>query len=431
MASKRTRRARRQHRSTGNASTAKSTAQACYTYSPLPTETSIRLLEVLPSSDGEINISLRVFDLKDEPVFDALSYSWANPVTIAEEPLPRGQERTEVVRSITVSQSLLTASGQNPVTLDTTLLSFLSAHPSLPYVEYGNRQDHTHIVNCDGRKISLSKTLFEALACLRWILSRKLDGEGQGMVYLETLPTSRSRYIWIDVICINVPLMNRIFASAQHVFAWVGELDTLSYAAWETIPTICDVYRSGQPWIPGHATFEDRVEKRVQLYTLAMLLSRRWFRRAWVVQEAVYARRLYLWSGPFFLDWWKLLPAIRVFETGARIDDTVTLMGRLIRREPTSLVKMFNRVHSGGVREKVITAAVTDEELFDLVKAAVGFINGVVEMKRSLGLPYYEPREGVQTTSFAGECGSVKENIVSQTAALDSDQDLSLPPVLG
>src|SRR5437667_12433709 len=55
-------------------------------YNSLPTPSSIRLLEVLPSPDGEISCALVTADLDDDPVFDALSYTWGNPVTIYEKP---------------------------------------------------------------------------------------------------------------------------------------------------------------------------------------------------------------------------------------------------------------------------------------------------------------------------------------------------------
>lgn len=225
----------------------------------------------------------------------------------------------------------------------------------------------------------------------------------------------------------QVPLMNRIFAAAQSVFAWVGEFDILRHALFTVVPTICEVIESGEPWIPDHATLEDIAEKRADLYVLTILLSRRWFRRAWVVQEAVYARRLYIWSGPFFLDWWKMIPAIRVLQEGDHIMDIVTLMGSLIRREPKSRqCRLFNRAHSGKEIVQPVPGVVTDEELLGLVEGAVAFIDGVVEIKRSLGLPSYLPIARRQPTPPSGPLPSRNTSPQQTTVGSSAEGDSHL-----
>ena len=45
-------------------------------YKPLPTKTSIRLLQKDEEADGRIQCSLHVVDLKDSPCYCALSYTW-------------------------------------------------------------------------------------------------------------------------------------------------------------------------------------------------------------------------------------------------------------------------------------------------------------------------------------------------------------------
>lgn len=53
-----------------------------FEYSPLPTPTSIRLLKIEPSSNeyDMIRCHLVTVDLADRPVFDALSYTWGQPL---------------------------------------------------------------------------------------------------------------------------------------------------------------------------------------------------------------------------------------------------------------------------------------------------------------------------------------------------------------
>jgi hypothetical protein len=45
----------------------------------LPTKTSIRLLRKLEQTEARIRCSLDVVDLKDQPCYSALSYTWGNP----------------------------------------------------------------------------------------------------------------------------------------------------------------------------------------------------------------------------------------------------------------------------------------------------------------------------------------------------------------
>ncbi|KAM6516559.1 hypothetical protein FALCPG4_014741 [Fusarium falciforme] len=55
----------------------------------LPTPTSIRLLDIIESRDDVIRCSMSVVDLDDEGLeFAAISYTWGDPITIHEDPMP-------------------------------------------------------------------------------------------------------------------------------------------------------------------------------------------------------------------------------------------------------------------------------------------------------------------------------------------------------
>lgn len=59
-----------------------------YPYTDLPTPTSIRILKVLPKGQnrkGRMSVTLEVVDLKDNPRYTALSYTWGNPCTVYTE----------------------------------------------------------------------------------------------------------------------------------------------------------------------------------------------------------------------------------------------------------------------------------------------------------------------------------------------------------
>lgn len=99
--------------------------------------------------------------------------------------------------------------------------------------------------------------------------------------------SDRIRSFWIDLLCINqldheekshqVALMGEIYASAESVSIWLGELEDGHFhtqsdvAVWKTIATTCENNPAGSHGNAG--LWHDRV------------FSRPWFQRVWVVQE--------------------------------------------------------------------------------------------------------------------------------------------------
>lgn len=56
-----------------------------YEYSALPTASSIRLVSLATPADCEgpvLFLSMRTVDLNTQPVYDALSYTWGNPISV-------------------------------------------------------------------------------------------------------------------------------------------------------------------------------------------------------------------------------------------------------------------------------------------------------------------------------------------------------------
>jgi hypothetical protein len=62
-------------------------------------------------------------------------------------------------------------------------------------------RDRSQTIFCDSMEIPVTETLFEVLLQLRRIIMSKKEAKERGMVYLETLPVSRSKYLWIDAVC--------------------------------------------------------------------------------------------------------------------------------------------------------------------------------------------------------------------------------------
>ncbi|OCL09414.1 hypothetical protein AOQ84DRAFT_22673 [Glonium stellatum] len=187
--------------------------------------------------------------------------------------------------------------------------------------------------------------------------------------------------------------MSRIFACAKYIFAWIGEFDTLGKSGFEAIMSagqdlqIDSEFEEKDDWNPGRA----RLEKR-RLHALTAFFSRLWFRRAWVVQEVVYARRLYLWSGPFFLDWWLIVPILRTIQEKGLEDKMANLTSSLVCRQPTmKFGKKLASIETKNKSQESLTLPVTYVEILGNVKAAIAFANGVIEMKKRLGMPCYYP----------------------------------------
>ena len=149
-----------------------------YTYSALPTPTSIRLLKLRSDPAPEIQCSLHLADLHDPPRYDALSYIWGDP-------------RDPIFQTI--------APGQ-----------------------YRRRYE----VICDHRTIVVAENLYHALQKLKSMKSRKptlTDG------------STVSDYVWIDAICVNqqdtaergsqVAVMDQIYVKSHRVIAWLGKMN--------------------------------------------------------------------------------------------------------------------------------------------------------------------------------------------------------------
>ena len=196
-----------------------------YQYLPLKHERDIRLLYLLPGSDGSpLSCSLSIVSLSELPVYEAISYTWGEPIFSASiECFSKGQ---------------------------------------LPITE------------------NLSKALFH----MRF--------------------ADRIRVLWVDAICINqqdlvershqVTLLRDTFERAENVIVWLGEDSGDANEAFEILRAV----GSSSSTI---YTVELLVSERGK--ALRKLLRRDWFRRIWVVQELICARKATITCGNHTMDW--------------------------------------------------------------------------------------------------------------------------------
>lgn len=124
------------------------------------------------------------------------------------------------------------------------------------------------------------------------------------------------RLLWIDAICINqkdlaergeqVQIMSRIYSSASRVIVWLGEEeanDTLAFdklRQWSSTSSFEDMNSlTAKPWKSDGV----REYSSTGWPALASLLSRRWFRRVWVLQEVLVATHVVLMCGSHQIPW--------------------------------------------------------------------------------------------------------------------------------
>ncbi|KAI0491039.1 heterokaryon incompatibility protein-domain-containing protein [Xylaria cf. heliscus] len=266
-----------------------------YPYHVLPTTTSIRLLTVLPLDPAEveedkyslIRCSMSIVDLEDSPKYDALSYTWGDPIgmcSTSQKTVPQSQWY-------------------------------------MPTFE----------IECDGQLISISANLYTALIAIRRMISKQ-DNPVPEQEMQSRLHTGS---LWIDAICINqadldersqqVGLMSRIYRQAVTVFAWLGGEDDLIRDALEVIYLliersirgfdVSDRIRSSGMSILDDRTYQVLGLPRIwmrQWIALYAFLSRTWFSRAWVVQEVCLAKTIMILCGHTSLPWDLFLLAMRM-----------------------------------------------------------------------------------------------------------------------
>jgi hypothetical protein len=149
------------------------------------------------------------------------------------------------------------------------------------------------------------------------------------------LRSEQDHPVWIDGVCINqsdiaekniqVPMMGQIYTKATKCIAWLGlsteQLDKM-------IDNLPDMLEKAKTYTgPVHGFIPDKVFIDHGIPTrspspwleFAALLSRPWFQRVWVVQEAVLPVSLEIVCGNWIVDLSALTSLVNDFETIIRI----------------------------------------------------------------------------------------------------------------
>ncbi|GME44176.1 hypothetical protein GTA08_BOTSDO04307 [Neofusicoccum parvum] len=239
-----------------------------FRYSGLPGSHSIRLLELSPfdTQNGRLYCRLQPYFLDDCPPFDALSYSWKDPI---------------------LTDAEIEDNRDDP-----------------------DRPDAFHEIICNGQSKLISENLYQALV--------QLTRAGQ------------QRPLWTDALCINqlalderaeqVALMGDIYATAARVVVWLGpETEELPDVLWihtelaEMMERMA-VRKGFQETVsqsPLDKDFLKELGLEIPLIDwyhrwwsyFSFFRRRRWFYRAWIVQEVALAREVHVQCGSIELPW--------------------------------------------------------------------------------------------------------------------------------
>ncbi|PSN66868.1 hypothetical protein BS50DRAFT_600482 [Corynespora cassiicola Philippines] len=261
-----------------------------YRYTPLPSPTSVRLLELKPSPDKKIvECSLKTFELQDAPTFQALSYTWGDPNT----PLAKSAFSSKCRAGQLVAADPLSSHND------------ASSRDFEPVERVLSRR---HSIVCDGRIIKVTSNLRDAL--------RMLANSVSTQSFFST-----PKYYWIDALCLNqsdilernsqVAKMADIFQKAKSVIVWLGKEDEFTLDALTTIQRVAAIPEEEWSSVPYTSFYDPSIAKQCHFPRLTFhnwlgfiaLINRPWFKRAWVVQEIALAKSARVFCGTKSFDW--------------------------------------------------------------------------------------------------------------------------------
>ncbi|ENI00132.1 hypothetical protein COCC4DRAFT_151376 [Bipolaris maydis ATCC 48331] len=242
----------------------------------LAPEYEIRLVNILPGNESNaLACELQIVDLREKPEYVALSYTWGSPTTLPDE----GAEALLNKPSVT----LLCRAKPG------------SANQSYP---------HWH-------EVLITENLYA-------FLMRARDNDSFAL-----------NSYWIDAICIDqensaerclqVQMMGRIYRCAGIVHAWLGEEDDDTRIAFELIRALlgfCSEITERRvrikalmditPKSLGSANLTARLGPCADVtawMAMAKLFQRRYFTRAWIIQEITLGRKVKALCGSQMVDW--------------------------------------------------------------------------------------------------------------------------------
>ncbi len=141
-----------------------------------------------------------------------------------------------------------------------------------------------------------------------------------------------ARFLWIDAICLNqaddrekehqIPYMHTIYQQAEAVLVWLGPASADSDLAMDYIQARHALVEPGREIEVSDIVHHDRwpltlypraplsQEDIKSAFAFFRLISRPWWRRAWIVQEISFAKELHVQCGNRLVSWTQMHVAL-------------------------------------------------------------------------------------------------------------------------
>jgi hypothetical protein len=242
-------------------------------------------------------------------------------------------------------QSANSAEGQLQLVISKHEMASAPSYHSISYTWGPPEEDTTPYTADDRRAILLNGSTFYVLPNLHDALVR-LQGEDE------------VSYIWVDAICINqedtrereiqVAIMNQIYSKAKLVIIWVGNsaedsekvielVQLVAGLGLETRRRFLEERQIGQL----HVRDDDRYQQ-LGLPPLTIenwggfikFFQRRWFNRAWVIQELALSQEAVLVWGEHAIPWVIVVQCSSVLSTTRLARGLVELQNPEVREKP-------------------------------------------------------------------------------------------------
>lgn len=244
-------------------------------------------------------------------------------------------------------------------------------------------------VLCNGKAMDTTLNLYDALLAIR-----RIPSTGS---YEKIGGADRTKYIWIDAICINqedieernaqVKIMDQIYSRTSMTIIWLGRDDEFTREAGAIIQRLAKLsltQASLMGQISGSLESRDyealgmpKITDRQWLAVYAFL-NRNWFKRLWIIQEVALARRAAVLCGMVALSWGWVAYCADILQTSKWYHAiSSTASNYMDGKALSTLGRTLNR----GLKEKLLYE-VDRNEFFDPTRV----ILGISHVRAGLGI---------------------------------------------
>ena len=258
------------------------------------------------------------------------------------------------------------------------------------------------------------------------------------------------RNLWIDTICINqddlkersaqVQLMGEIYKRASRVLIWLGEEDSGTAAAYDTMKCLKErVFNLDKERNDSVAKLPSKIEackslgiplpNSSELYAVERLFQRPWFYRAWIYQESILAQTTVVITGSHWipgiwipavvmgiLDLDRMFPVEPDYFVGPGTANAFSIFLPWAQMQNRKLQASFwDKLSSLLIMRRGVKARDARDIIYSLIGAAAD--NATNLLRPDYSIPWYEvyistARQllaGVGRLDLLGETGNLKQ----------------------